>query len=125
MVAFGEQVQVEFAKNGTETVRIVDLDGLAVIDDAQAIVPWESVGHLAAEESGTMQSIQCEDVATLGLDHGHRCRTRQKGAHGRAIAAVMQTEDRERVAVLAARDRAQSPLGSGPNRFRLFPQEKS
>ena len=114
VVALGEEVKVDLAENGAEAVGIVDLDGRPVVGGTQAIVPRECVWHLAGEEPGAVQGIQREAVTAFWVERRHRGRPRQKGAHGCAIAAVVQTEDRERVAVLAAHDCLKPRSAGGP-----------
>src|SRR6266851_3235556 len=107
MVAFGEEVGVEFTENRGKTIDIVEL----VFDRASRYAQAIAEGLLAIGSGGDEETVRMDpyafggDFARRRIDHGHFLRRRQHRTYADSTGSLVHAEKGERVAMTALDDR--------------------
>jgi len=107
MVAFGEEVDVEFAEHRRETVGILELVAEALSRVGAQAIRKSVLPRLdrAGEEPGGMHARQLgDDLAAVAIEHLHALGPGLERAKDEALLALVQAEEAERVAVSRLHD---------------------
>src|SRR5260370_14305639 len=107
MVAFGDEVGVEFSENRGKTIDVVEL----VFDRAARCAQAIAEGLLAIGNGGDEETVRMDpyafggDFARRRIDHSHFLRCRQHRTDANSTGSLVHAEEGERVAMADLADR--------------------
>ena len=108
VIALGEQVGIDLAEQQSERVGVVDLADTAVLGQAQAVGEAAPAADRPGKQPVVADPRQLgHDAAGLAVDDPHRRRLGLQRAHDDTRLTGMHAQQRERVAMLAPRQRGQ------------------